>query len=184
MNPQDISPAQDPLAQLKDIHLPEAIGVWPLAWGWWLLLVIVITILGITVFFIRRHTFRNAYRALALNELQRINRQYSHDQGSAYLQDVSILLRRTALSGFGTQFNTSVKGEDWLLWLDAQSRNNKEEFSAGPGRALLIGPYQKAPEFDRVVLHKIIEQWIQHHQNQWQKKKTVVSNKNETAHHV
>jgi hypothetical protein len=35
----------DPLAQLRDIHLPEAVSWWPLAIGWWL--VAIVCILGL-----------------------------------------------------------------------------------------------------------------------------------------
>ena len=30
---------QDLLAQLNDIQTPEPIGAWPLAWGWWVLII-------------------------------------------------------------------------------------------------------------------------------------------------
>ncbi len=177
MNPQIPSSAQDPLAQLQDIHLPEAIGFWPPAWGWWLLLVLIIVALGNIIYFLRRHKSRNAYRALALAELRTIQAQYSVEKNSEYLQAISILLRRVALSGFGATFNASLKGGDWLLWLDAQSKKISTDFSEGAGRALLIGPYQKNPAFDRIALHKLVETWIQQHRNQWQKKSSV-TNKN------
>ena len=177
MNPQIPSSAQDPLAQLQDIHLPEAIGFWPPAWGWWLLLVLIIVALGSIIYFLRRHKSRNAYRALALAELRTIQAQYSVEKNSEYLQAISILLRRVALSGFGATFNASLKGGDWLLWLDAQSKKASADFSEGAGRALLIGPYQKNPAFDRIALHKLVETWIQQHRNQWQKKSSV-TNKN------
>lgn len=32
----------DPLAQLKDIHLPDAIPLWPLAPGWWILIICIL----------------------------------------------------------------------------------------------------------------------------------------------
>lgn len=180
------SPAQDPLSQLQDIHLPEPIGIWPPAWGWWLLLVVVIATLGSIIYFVRRHKSRNAYRALALKELQKIQQQYSTEQNAEYLQAVSILLRRTALSGFGSQFDASMKGEAWLAWLDRQISNKSTNFSDGPGHVLLIGPYQKTPEFDRKGLHKLVEQWIQHHHNQWQQKKSnlVVSDTREAKQNV
>jgi hypothetical protein len=170
MNPQTPSSAPDPLAQLQDIHLPEAVGLWPPAWGWWLLLVVVIAAVASIIYFVRRNRSRNAYRALALKELAKIKQQYDANKNSEYLQAVSILLRRTALSGFSKQFNASIKGEEWLRWLDAQSGKPSTDFSQGVGRALLIGPYQKNPEFDRNALHKLVESWIQQHRNQWQKK--------------
>ena len=164
MNPQTTqdASAQDPLLQLQDIHLPDAIGIWPPAWGWWLLLVIVVATVSSIIYVMRRHKSRNAYRALALQELQKIQHQYSSEQNAEYLQAISILLRRTALSGFGSQFDASMKGKDWLGWLDTQFTAKSNGFSNGTGQALLIGPYQKTPEFDRAKLQKLVEQWIQH----------------------
>ncbi|MGB4246521.1 MAG: DUF4381 family protein, partial [Pseudohongiellaceae bacterium] len=34
----------DPLSQLADIHLPEPIGFWPPAPGWWVLLVLLLVV--------------------------------------------------------------------------------------------------------------------------------------------
>ena len=170
--PSTISPtataAQDPLAQLQDIHLPPEIGLWPPAWGWWVLALLVIAIVSAVVFFIKRKKSRNAYRALAIAELNAIHHKYSEQQSSEYLQSVSIILRRTALSGFGSQFNASLKGKDWLQWLDEQCPKTNKLFSEGVGTALLIGPYQKNPEFDRDALHKLSLLWVKEHLNQWQ----------------
>jgi hypothetical protein len=38
MNPNQ----PDPLAALRDIHLPEAVSFWPLAPGWWIALGIMV----------------------------------------------------------------------------------------------------------------------------------------------
>ena len=190
MNPQD------PLAQLQDIHLPAAVGFWPPAVGWWILLILIIAIIGTIIFLAKRKKSRNAYRALALTEIKTINRDLSESQHAEYLQAVSILLRRTALSGFGSLFNASLKGEAWLEWLDAQCTKTNGGFSKGAGRALLIGPYQKNPEFDRPALQKLSELWIVEHRNQWQqkaakknsseenKKGKKISDKKGAAHHV
>lgn len=184
---QNISPqasaAQDPLAQLQDIHVPAEIGIWPPAWGWWVLLAVIIISLYALVFFIKRKKSRNAYRALAIAELSRIQTKYSTEQNSEYLQALSVILRRTALSGFGAQFNASLKGNQWLQWLDAQCAKTKQQFSQGVGAALLIGPYQKSPEFDRTELHNLSLLWVKEHRNQWkQSKKT--QNNSEAVHHA
>lgn len=168
MNPDT---PQDPLAQLQDIHLPAAIGFWPPAPGWWVLLLLIITALGVGIFLAKRNQTRNTYRALALAEIKKVNRDFSVEQNAEYLQAASILLRRTALSGFGSEFNASLKGTAWLEWLDNQCSKANNGFSQGPGRALLIGPYQKSPEIDRPALQRLIELWISEHLNQWQKKK-------------
>jgi hypothetical protein len=192
MNSQDpstqtISPqasaAQDPLAQLQDIHVPAEIGLWPPAWGWWVLLLVILASLFALVFFIKRKKLRNAYRALAISELNNIQNKYSTEQNSEYLQALSIILRRTALSGFGSQFNASLKGDEWLEWLDAQCVKTKQQFSQGVGVALLIGPYQKSPEFDRNDLHNLSLLWIKEHRNQWQQSRKSKNN-SEAVHHA
>jgi hypothetical protein len=186
MNPQNIS-AQDPLAQLQDIHLPAAIGIWPPAWGWWALTLLIITSVSLIVFFVTRKKTRNAYRKFALMELEKTQQQFSAEQNAEYLQAISIILRRTALSGFGTQFNASLKGEDWLLWLDEQCAETKSQFSQGVGRALLTGPYQKSPEFNRDALQKLAALWIAEHRNQWQQSAKMKSDnklQSEAAQHV
>ncbi|RYY75548.1 MAG: DUF4381 domain-containing protein [Gammaproteobacteria bacterium] len=173
-DPSTISPTttatQDPLAQLQDIHLPPEIGLWPPAWGWWMLALIVVAVISALVFFIRQKKQRNAYRALAIAELNNIHKKYSVEQNSEYLQNLSIILRRTALSGFDSQFNASLKGRDWLEWLDQQCVKANGQFSKGVGSALLIGPYQKNPEFNRDELHRLSLLWVKEHRNQWQQR--------------
>jgi hypothetical protein len=186
MSPTAANGASDPLAELQDIHLPAEIGLWPPAWGWWLLLLVIIVSVASLVFFIKRNKSRNAYRALAIAELNNTVKQYSDEQGSEYLQALSIILRRTALSGFGNQFNASLKGHDFLQWLDKQCTKTHSQFSQGVGTALLIGPYQKNPEFDRIALHQLSLVWIKEHRNQWQhaKKSKKIQNNSEAEHHV
>ena len=49
---------QDPLAQLRDIHLPDTGGFWPPAPGWWLLALLSLTALALAVLWWRRHLRR------------------------------------------------------------------------------------------------------------------------------
>ena len=174
MNPQD------PLTQLQDIHLPAEIGLWPPAWGWWILIAIILVSVASTIFLVRRRKIRNAYRGTAIRELEKIFVQFdqeknaqalnTQDVNAQYLQAVSIILRRTALSGFNKQFNASLKNEEWLIWLDAQCAKTQNGFSQGIGRVLLSGPYQKQPEIDRSALQALVILWVKEHRNQWQNK--------------
>lgn len=162
--------AQDPLAQLQDIHLPDPVGIWPLAWGWWALMIAVVVCLWVSVSYIRRAQSRRAYRQQTLLELHKIRATFNHEQTAEYLQAVTLLLRRCAISGFGHQFNTGLKGDEWLAWLGEQCHKTQHEFNQGIGRVLLVGPYQKKPTFDRDALHQLIVCWVSEHRNQWQQK--------------
>lgn len=158
----------DPLSQLKDIHLPDPVGLWPLAWGWWVLLALIVISIITGIYLWRRHRARNHYRQLALIELQNARAQVDQDGELAhYLQQVSIILRRAALTGLPARYHANLKGEAWLQWLDAQS-SGADEFGSGAGRALLTGPYEAHPSADIESLHQLAAQWIAQHRNQWQ----------------
>ena len=40
---------------LKDIHLPPEIGIWPPAPGWWVLLILVLAVIGLSIWLWRRY---------------------------------------------------------------------------------------------------------------------------------
>lgn len=171
----------DPLAQLHDIVLPQAVSWWPLAWGWWLLLALIICLVACAIFFRQRNQQRQRYRLLAQDELNQIFNSYQEDKDAArYLQQLSILLRRCAISAQPKSFPVAVKGEAWLLWLDSQWGNKqsaatRKGFSAGPGRALLTGPYEAKSEIDITALHALATLWVQEHRNQWQKNRAAAN---------
>jgi len=162
----------NPLDELADIHLPDGVSWWPFAPGWWILIALAfITI--VAIYYWRRHQQRNKYRYLALQELQKVYQNFQqHPSTSIYLQQLSNILRRTALSAYPTQFNASIKGDEWLRWLDAHCTSLQDSFAQGTGQVLLVGPYQKTPQVDAHALHQLCTHWVLQHRNQWQKIKT------------
>lgn len=54
----------DPLAQLRDIHLPEPIGWWPLAIGWYILIALALFLASI----IAHWLYKKHRHALAKNK--------------------------------------------------------------------------------------------------------------------
>lgn len=158
---------------LADIHLPEVPGYWPLAPGWWLLILLVITLLiTLCVIFVmwQRRKKREAYRQVALNEFKQIENDFLQNKNSAqFLQSTSLLLKRTALTAWPHHFIASISGADWLKWLDEQYPQHKQSFNE-LGQALIIGQYQKAPSMQLEQLKPLVIDWINGHQNQWQKK--------------
>ncbi len=158
MNPMD------PLAQLRDIHTPEPVGWWPLAWGWWLLIALLLGAAALCLWLLWRRRRANRYRRQALLELDVLGRHFRHHGDRArYLQDLSVLLRRTALSAAPREAVASLQGEQWLAWLDATLGPQQRGFREGPGQCLLQGPYQRDPELDAPALERLISRWIREH---------------------
>lgn len=157
--------SSDPLAQLRDIHTPDPVGLWPLAWGWWLLLALVLSALGAGVYLWLRRRQRDRYRHQALEELDDALATF-HAAGDTaeYLQTLSVILRRAALTAYPPKEVAGLHGAQWLTFLDETlPQSDDEPFCRGPGRALLSGPYEPNPEADVDALHQLASNWLAHH---------------------
>jgi hypothetical protein len=153
-------PEQDPLAQLRDIHLPEAISAWPPAPGWWIAGVMALLLLSIIGRLIYRSRSRNRYRTLAVKQLTHLE-QYS-GQPALYLQHFNQLLKQTAIAAEPTIDIAGLSGKEWLNFLDASGKTT--QFSQGAGQILNDGPYApSAPELDVPALQRLGKHWITRH---------------------
>lgn len=149
---------------LRDIHLPEPIGWWPLAPGWWILLAILILLPVLIALFIkwRRHQRRQGrVKQQVEDELKRIRDSYQQHQDSLRLiQELSALLRRAAISRYPRSEVASLTGEHWLNFLDRQL--DSTDFSQGTGRILGDAPYRPttpSPE-DAEALLALSQRWL------------------------
>jgi hypothetical protein len=151
----------DPLAELRDIHLPPDIDVWPPAPGWWILAALVI--LG--VLFACRYAYRTwqkgAYRREARSQLQNLFASHQHDQ-QAFLLGYNSLLKRVALTTFPREDVANLTGEAWVAFLDATGQTH--EFTMGPGQVLIDGQYAPVTTADIERLHDLGQTWIKTHQ--------------------
>lgn len=108
---------ENALANLRDIHLPEAGGWWPPAPGWWILLALLL--LSPLLWRAWRKRTRNpVYRRAALAELQTHYREYqSSGNGQLFVQATSALLKRVALQCYSTEQVASLSGSQWSAFL-------------------------------------------------------------------
>ncbi len=123
-----------PELPLRDIHLPDPINWWPLAWGWWVLFAIILLI-GVALI---RSCVRPTLRKEALKSLHAIEKAFEESEnGAQCVADLSALFRRVVLS---QKKRASLTGDAWLQLLDSQLKS--PEFSCGVGKLLVSGPYQ------------------------------------------
>ena len=129
---------QDPLAQLRDIHLPQAISWWPPAIGWWLLGLLALLLVALLFYCLRRYYLATAFRREGKRLLLQLYRLWQREGDSqGYLQGVNEVLKRTALLRFPGEDTASLSGERWTNFLDRQF-DAEGKFSGGP---LSHGPY-------------------------------------------
>lgn len=89
----------EPLAQLRDIHLPEAVGWWPPAPGWWLLALLLVAALVYGLLWWRRRRARLYFRGQASQLLQTCWQDYHQNgQHRAFLDTLFEILKRVRLS--------------------------------------------------------------------------------------
>lgn len=139
-----MDPEQIPL---RDLHLPEAIGWWPLAPGWWILIALAVS--GLLYLLYRgwcRWRF-NLPRRIALRELKKLRSEYRHGADTISLsKQLSQLLRRAMLAYASRDEVAGLTGQSWLEWLDRGLEG--QPFTAGPGRRIGSLPYLRADSKD------------------------------------
>jgi hypothetical protein len=126
-NPQGLNQTmQDPLAQLRDIHLPEEISQWPLALGWNMLIVLLLALIICGCFFGYRYWRASRYKREALKKLHGIQNDYKNRTINAQetAQALSDLYRRIALSLYPREKIAPLHGIEWLEFLNNMSKSH------------------------------------------------------------
>lgn len=153
MNPNDLD--QLPL---RDIHLPEAVAWWPLAWGWWLLAGLVLIAMLAAAWHYRSRFRQRA----AIRGLRAVSRSLARGQSPVEcVQQISGIVRRYAMSTASRSAVAGMTGDDWLRFLD--SCWARDEFSAGIGRVLIFGPYappNRVDSNDVAALNELCIDWL------------------------
>jgi len=143
---------------LKDIHLPEAIGWWPPAIGWWLLAVLIPLLIAFLYWLYKRLTSRTAIKA-AKNNLAAIKQNPALNNNQK-LRELSMLIRRVAISINPRTETASLTGRQWLAFLDNSVTG--APFSEGCGQLLAEAPYRNTTpsELEISQLISLCEDWL------------------------
>lgn len=143
---------------LRDIHMPDPISWWPPAIGWWLILLLLITLTCLAYWLWKQHQKKAVFRA-AHKAYTNIESDYRIQQDQRNLaSELSVLLRRVAISISSRRQVAALKGEAWLTWLNQQSR--EPYFAGNIGQTLLSAPYQLKPDYDANALLRACEKWL------------------------
>jgi len=135
---------EEALKDLRDIHDPNPISLWPLAPGWWLLLaLLVVGILFLRWWLKKRKS--PGFKKLANQELKNIitNYEVQKDTQKTCLE-IATLIRKLLVARDTNHKVAGLIDNEWLSYLDEVSRSHL--FTEGPGKILTTAIYQK--EFD------------------------------------
>ena len=109
----------DMVTRLRDIQGLDEISWWPLAPGWWLLVLLVILLLFALVSVVRnqRRYPAGSWRRNAWKQLRTLKRQADRMPTQQIAEELSELLRRIAIARLGRARAAGLSGEPWLNWL-------------------------------------------------------------------
>jgi len=151
--------AADPLAGLRDIHLPPAPGPWPPAPGWWLLVALLIGGLLLGGWRFRVFHRRRAPARAALAAVRELHARLENGAPDPTLAaELSTIMRRAALARYPRAEVASLSGTRWLEFLD--HTGNRKGFQNGPGACLARAPYARRPDPDIAPALALCEDWI------------------------
>jgi hypothetical protein len=137
-----MDPEQIPL---RELHLPEPVGWWPLAWGWWVLIAIALFGMAYLVLRAWRRWRANRPRRIALQQLGKVQAAYRGGVDAVALsKQLSQLLRRAMLAYAPRDEVAGLTGQRWLEWLDRGMEG--KPFTSGPGRMIGSLPYLRYDE--------------------------------------
>ena len=147
----------DPLAQLKDIHTPQGVDWWPLAWGWWVAALLLVALLcGLIYIMVRHVRFNRARReAIALHKNLSVDAHYPAKANQ--------LLKRVTLHYFDAGYSAAAYGSAWQqLLLNCLSDKHQAKAKSGMA-ALSQSPYQPAaPDSEQLTeMHQAVSLWLQ-----------------------
>ncbi|MCX7115669.1 MAG: DUF4381 domain-containing protein [Gammaproteobacteria bacterium] len=120
--------AADPLASLKDIHLPSPIKAWPPAPGWMVLACVLLTCLLYIAYRVRRYHRETRPKREALRLLERYHQDYVNDgQLAETCTLINALLKRVALLYYPREQVAELHGQAWIEFLNQTGK--KIDFS-------------------------------------------------------
>lgn len=126
--------------RLRDLHLPEPIGWWPPAPGWWLLAALVPIALLVGTLARRRDAARRR-RATLADALDGCLADWRSDGDTGrYHARVARLLREAAIARAGAPRVAGLAGRRWCDWLGALA-----PLSSATRETLAEGRYRRLP---------------------------------------
>jgi hypothetical protein len=140
---------------LREMQMPDAIGWWPLAPGWWLLLLFVVCGIAALFFYIRKKL--KDPKRFALREFKIIVERYHSSQDkAALLMECNSLLKRLAITLYPRKKVAHLSGHEWLAFLAGSSAVSMAELP----EIIQAGPYQQNVDFDANELMLFCKRWL------------------------
>lgn len=146
------------LDKLAPIITPPPVGIWPLAPGWWFLIVLALAALVALVITGVKVWRKRAYRREAQQSLRRLNNPIDQQ----YANEISALLKRVALTAYPEQreFIAPLTGKNWCRFISQTAPSIQFKHTQ---IAFTQAAYDPKVSVDQTQLKLEAENWIKAH---------------------
>lgn len=142
------------IEQLHDIEEIDPIAVFPLALGWWFLILCGSVVFLLIIWLIKwRVDYLKSWKKDALTKLTLLEKKLSPSTSAETIVTLSEYLRRIVLRRFPREECAGLVGDAWLQWLEKQ--DPKQFAWRDKGKILIDTPY--APRHIELPLEQVQE---------------------------
>ncbi|NOR56001.1 MAG: DUF4381 family protein [Sulfurovum sp.] len=149
--------AQASLDNLHDIIVPEPIGLFPLAPGWWVLLFLLLTLLFHFAWQYYLVYKKTQYKREALEELS-VLKTKDKTQTLALLE----LAKRTAIAAYSRERIATLNDDAWWDFMQEESKVHVD-LSLRKALSSFLYHEKVLNESEYLSLMAVVEKWIQTH---------------------
>lgn len=112
----------NPLDQLADIQTPSDVAWWPLAWGYWVLIALLVLIIAGAVYAYTQQRKNSRVKREALESLKQIAASDVY-----FAHKVQVILKKTCGYYFTQTASTQLGGKDWQKFLLAHYKGTSPD---------------------------------------------------------
>lgn len=112
------------LAQLRDVHKPDPIPFWPIAPGWWLVILLVFVLIALCSYVLISTWQKNRWRRQALQKLSKLQSAYESSPSLDILLELNRLLKQSIASSRKDRRMMNLCGQEWARTLLHVKRKN------------------------------------------------------------
>lgn len=146
----------NPLDNLADIAEPGSVNIWPLAWGWWAVISIVLLLVVLLFVIIAKNVKRNAVRKTALAQLKHANAT-----NTLSVSQASTLLKRTCISYCGREPIAKLHGSQWVEFLfNSLKTSSQKKITTEQLTLFAQSHYMPNPESNSALIFELTSTWL------------------------
>lgn len=141
------------LGKLRSIEGIDSVDWWPLAPGWWVLIIFTaLLLIKLLVSYLKTRAYRLSWQYGIIQELEMMKATLSYATAAKVLNKLSEIIRRLAMHKYSRTECASLEGLDWLRWL---KHNDNKKFDWENKGCLLIYSVYAPPGKEQISLKEL-----------------------------